>query len=224
MRILHHEGTWLNYRRPMTNRLVLVVGAVVVGAVVLAACSGSTTAPTTTTTTKPIATTTTTTTTTTPPEATPAASTTTRGAAMQLTSPAFTHEGLIPDRYTCDGADVSPELGIEGVPEGTVSLVLVVDDPDAPGGTWDHWVVFDIPVTASIPEDVGATGTGGLNSWQRTGYGGPCPPSGTHRYFFTVLALDAELDLAEGATKVEVLAAAEGHVLGEAVLMGTYAR
>ena len=143
---------------------------------------------------------------------------------MRLTSRAFTHEGMIPDRYTCDGADVSPELGIEGVPEGTVSLVLVVDDPDAPGGTWDHWVVFDIPVTASVPEDVGATGTGGLNSWQRTGYGGPCPPSGTHRYFFTVLALDAELDLAEGATKVEVLAAAEGHVLGEAVLMGTYAR
>ncbi len=143
---------------------------------------------------------------------------------MQLTSPAFTHEGMIPDRYTCDGADVSPELGIEGVPEGTVSLVLVVDDPDAPGGTWDHWVVFDIPVTASVSEDVGATGTGGFNSWQRTGYGGPCPPSGTHRYFFTVLALDAELDLAEGATKVEVLAAAEGRVLGEAVLMGTYAR
>ncbi len=142
---------------------------------------------------------------------------------MELTSPAFTHEGMIPDRYTCDGADVSPELGIEGVPEGTVSLVLVMDDPDAPGGTWDHWVVFDIPVTASVPEDVGATGTGGLNSWQRTGYGGPCPPSGTHRYFFTVLALDAELDLAEGATKVEVMAAAEGHVLDEAVLMGTYA-
>jgi hypothetical protein len=143
---------------------------------------------------------------------------------MQLTSPTFTHEGMIPDRYTCDDADVSPELRIDGVPEGTVSLVLVVDDPDAPGGTWDHWVVFDIPVTASVPEDVGATGTAGLNSWQRTGYGGPCPPSGTHRYFFTLLALDAELDLAEGATKVEVLAAAEGHVLGEAVLMGTYAR
>ncbi len=143
---------------------------------------------------------------------------------MQLTSPAFTHEGTIPDRFTCDGADVSPELAIEGVPEGTMSLVLVVDDPDAPGGTWDHWVVFDIPVTASIPEDVGETGTGGLNSWQRTGYGGPCPPSGTHRYFFTILAIDAELGLAEGATKVEVLAAAEGHVLGNAVLMGTYAR
>lgn len=179
----------------MTVRLLLVIGAAI-----LAACSGSSA------TTTPVATT-----------------TTTRGA-MQLTSPAFTHEGMIPERFTCDGADVSPELVIEGVPVGTVSLVLVVEDPDAPGGTWDHWVVFDIRVTESIAEDVGATGTRGLNSWQRTGYGGPCPPSGTHRYFFTMLALDTELGLAEGATKAEVLAAAESHVLGEAVLMGAYAR
>ncbi len=146
------------------------------------------------------------------------------GALMELTSPAFDHEGAIPARFTCDGEDVSPELHIAGTPDAAVSLVVIMEDPDAPRGTWDHWVAFDITPVESIPEDVGAVGTAGLNTSGRTGYGGPCPPSGTHRYFFRVLALDGALGLAEGATKGEVLAAAEGHVLAEAVLMGTYSR
>jgi Raf kinase inhibitor-like YbhB/YbcL family protein len=149
---------------------------------------------------------------------------TSEGAAMNLTSPAFVQEASIPARFTCDGDDVSPELVISAVPADTVSMVLIMDDPDAPGETWDHWVAYDVSPTTSIPEDVGPIGTAGANSWQRTGYGGPCPPSGTHRYFFTVLALDSELGLPEGAGKAEVLAAAEGHVIAEAVLMGTYSR
>ncbi len=141
---------------------------------------------------------------------------------MELTSPAFDHEAAIPARFTCDGDNVSPELRISGVPEDAAALVLIMDDPDAPVGTWDHWVAYDFAPTGMIPEDVGELGTQGLNSWKQTGYGGPCPPSGTHRYFFTVLALDAPLGLAEGADKTDVLAASEGHVLAEAVLMGTF--
>ena len=143
---------------------------------------------------------------------------------MHLTSTAFDHEGTIPSRYTCDGNDVSPPLSLSGLPAETASLTLVMDDPDAPGGTWDHWVIFDIPVVTDIPEDVGSLGIGGANSWGRVGYGGPCPPSGTHRYFFSLYALDAELRLAEGATKTEVLEAMTGHVLAEAMLMGRYGR
>lgn len=142
---------------------------------------------------------------------------------MKLTSRAFEHEQPIPSRFTCDGEDVSPELTIAGIPEGVAAFVLIMDDPDAPVGTWDHWVAYDIDPVAAIPEDVGELGTGGLNSWKRTGYGGPCPPSGTHRYFFKVYALDAPLGLAEGATKAQVINAMGGHVLAEAVLMGTYA-
>ena len=141
---------------------------------------------------------------------------------MEVTSPGFEAEGPIPARFTCDGADESPELRIAALPEGTVSLVLIMDDPDAPVWTWDHWVVYDIEPVGSIPENVGSLGTGGLNSWKRLGYGGPCPPEGTHRYFFRVLALDGTLGLAEGATKDEVLQAVEGRVLAEASLMGTF--
>lgn len=143
---------------------------------------------------------------------------------MELRSPAFSQEGSIPPRFTCDGADVSPQLILSDVPEGTASLVVIVDDPDAPGGTWDHWVVFDLAPTGDIPEDAGPIGTDGSNSWRRTGYGGPCPPRGTHRYYFRILALDSMLGLPSGATKEAVLTAAEGRVLAEAVLMGTYAR
>jgi hypothetical protein len=146
------------------------------------------------------------------------------GTDMHLTSTVFDHEGTIPSRYTCDGRDVSPPLALSDVPAETASLALVMDDPDAPGGTWDHWVIFDIPVLTDIPEDVGALGIGGVNSWGRVGYGGPCPPGGTHRYFFSLYALDAELGLAEGATKTEVLEALAGHVLAEAMLMGRYGR
>lgn len=143
---------------------------------------------------------------------------------MQLASPAFVNEEPIPVRYTCDGEDVSPPLTIEGLPDGTRTLVLVMDDPDAPGGVWDHWVAFDIVPRSEIPESVGPLGVAGANSWGRTGYGGPCPPSGTHRYFFTAYALDTQLSLGPGASKADVLAALEGHVLSQATLMGTYAR
>ena len=143
---------------------------------------------------------------------------------MELTSPDFPSEGPIPTRFTCDGADESPELNLAGIPEGTASLVLVMDDPDASVGTFDHWVAFNIEPTEVVPANVGDLGTGGVNSWKRLGYGGPCPPSGTHRYFFKVMALDASLDLEEGATKDEVLAASDGLVLGDATLMGTYGR
>ncbi len=143
---------------------------------------------------------------------------------MQLTSTAFEYESDIPRAYTCDGADVSPPLALSEVPAGAQSLVLIMDDPDAPGGTWDHWVAFNIPVLTEIPEDVGSLGTGGRNSWGREGYGGPCPPGGVHRYIFTVYALDRELDLAPGAAKSEVLAALTEYVLDRAVLMGRYGR
>ncbi len=143
---------------------------------------------------------------------------------MQLTSSAFENEEDIPARFTCDGEDLSPPLALEGIPSDAASLVLVMDDPDAPGGTWDHWVAFDIPVTRAIPEAVGALGTGGENSWGRTDYGGPCPPSGRHRYFFTVYALDTTLDLTEGSDKAAVLEAMEGNVLAQATLMGRYSR
>lgn len=143
---------------------------------------------------------------------------------MELTSPAFAHEATIPDRYTCEGSDVSPPLQLSNIPTDTVSLVVTMDDPDAPGRVWDHWVEFDIPPRESIPEAVAALGTPGSNSWNRTGYGGPCPPSGTHRYFFTVYALDSELGLPSGATKAEVLEAVEGRVLAQTSLMGMYSR
>lgn len=143
---------------------------------------------------------------------------------MQLTSDAFNDQARIPTKYTCDGDDVSPPLRIDGVPPGTAALALVLDDPDAPSGTWDHWVAYDIPVVAAIPEDVGELGTAGVNSWSTTGYGGPCPPSGTHRYSFTVYALDASLGLGPGADKATLLDAMEGHVIAEATLLGRYAR
>ncbi len=143
---------------------------------------------------------------------------------MRLSSPAFSHHAWIPTRYTCDGENVSPPLRIEELPPGTASLVLVVEDPDAPGGTWDHWTVYDITPTSALPEGAEPDGTPGTNSWGRTGYGGPCPPHGTHRYVFRLLALDTRLGLAPGATKAAVLDAAAGHVLAEATLVGHYSR
>ena len=154
--------------------------------------------------------------------------------AMSFTieSPAFGEGESIPPRYTCDGDDISPELHWQGVPQGTRSLALIVDDPDAPDPAapkmvWVHWVLYDIPpdVTA-LPEGVTALPEGtreGLNDWKRTGYGGPCPPVGRHRYFFKLYALDTVLPNLGEPTKAELLGAMQGHVLGEAVLMGTYA-
>jgi len=153
-----------------------------------------------------------------------ALSQTTEETGMRLTSSAFEQEGMIPKRFTCDGRDISPPLELHDLPANAVSLVLVMDDPDAPGGTWDHWVAYDIPPRNEIPKAVKSLGTPGVNSWSDTTYGGPCPPSGTHRYFFVVYALDVELGLEAAANKTTVLEAVEGHVLAEATLMGRYER
>lgn len=140
-------------------------------------------------------------------------------------SPAFAHEETIPSKYTCDGEDISPPLAIDSVPQNTISLVLIVEDPDAPGGTWVHWIAFNIPGTVSrIGEGDAPPGLSGTNSWGNTGYGGPCPPNGEHRYLFRIYALDTILDLPEGAINDEVLAATEGHVLESTTLMGRYKR
>ena len=144
--------------------------------------------------------------------------------AMQLTSAAFGQGDAIPVRFTCDGDDISPALTVTDIPTDAVSLVLIMEDPDAPGGTWDHWIAYDTPVVTEIVENVGALGTGGTNSWGESGYGGPCPPSGTHRYLFTISAVDSDLGIQIGATKAQVLAALDGRVLAEATLMGTYSR
>ncbi len=145
-----------------------------------------------------------------------------------LTSPAFSEGKPIPPRFTADGPDLSPELRIQGAPEGTVSFALIMDDPDAPMGTWVHWVVWNIPGdTAVIPEGGPPGGAvEGTNSWGRTGWGGPSPPRGTgvHRYVFKLYALDTTLDLPASTDKAGLLKAMEGHVLGEARLMGTYTR
>lgn len=144
---------------------------------------------------------------------------------LRITSPAFTHQSSIPPQYTCNGENFSPALSWEGAPKGTKSFVLIVDDPDAPHGTWDHWVLFNVPSDlTSLAEaaEVPAGATSGLNSWDNHGYGGPCPPDGKHRYYFTLYALDTLLDLHPNVYKHEVLKAMEGHVLESAQLMGTY--
>ncbi len=144
---------------------------------------------------------------------------------MALTSPFFNDGEAIPVQFTCDGEDISPDLDWFGTPGETVSLALIMDDPDAPSGTWVHWVIYNLPFDLNGLRQ-GETGVGvdGINSWSRTGYGGPCPPSGTHRYFFKLYALDTELDLAPGADKASLLTAMEGHIIGQAELMGTYSR
>jgi hypothetical protein len=144
-----------------------------------------------------------------------------KGGAMKLTSPAFENNKTIPAKFTCEGKDISPALIIEGIPAGAKSLALIVDDPDAPVGTWVHWVVFDIPVMASIEED-SIPGKQGMNNFRRKDYGGPCPPSGTHRYFFKIYALDAQLGLPEGINKQALEKAMQGHILDKTELIGLY--
>lgn len=144
-----------------------------------------------------------------------------RGAGMKILSPEFENNGFIPKKFTCQGEDVSPALIIEDIPKEAKSLVLIVDDPDAPMGTWVHWVVFDIPPTNRIEEN-SIPGKQGRNNAGRKDYGGPCPPSGTHRYFFKLYALDKILNLAEGIVKQELEKAMEGHILGQAELIGLY--
>lgn len=144
---------------------------------------------------------------------------------MKLTSPAFANNGAIPPEFTCDGSGSSPPLIISEVPPNAKSLALIMDDPDAPAGTWDHWIVFNIPSsTNKIAKGAEPEGIGGRNSWGRAGYGGPCPPSGTHRYFFKLYALDTELSLPEGATKSSLERAMGGHVISKTELIGTYKR
>ena len=150
---------------------------------------------------------------------------------LTLSSPSFTHEGEIPSRFTCEGDDVSPALAWSGAPPGTKSLALIVDDPDAPDPkapkmTWVHWVVYDLPPSSSgLAEAAKALPDGardGLNDWKRTGYGGPCPPIGRHRYFHKLYALDALLGDLKTPTKAALEQAMKGHVLVQAVIMGTY--
>jgi hypothetical protein len=153
--------------------------------------------------------------------------------ALKIGSSAFEHGGNIPEKYTCQGQDISPPLAWSGAPAGTKSFALIVDDPDAPDPrapkmTWVHWVLYDLPAQATgLPEGVkkGALAPGtkeGFNDWKRTGYGGPCPPIGRHRYFHKLYALDVELGSLDHPTKADVEKAMQGHVLAEAQLMGTY--
>jgi Raf kinase inhibitor-like YbhB/YbcL family protein len=152
---------------------------------------------------------------------------------LKLTSTAFLDGGEIPTRCTCEGEDSSPDLAWDGLPEGTQSLVLIVDDPDAPDPAaprmvWDHWVLYNLPPDAAglpagiTPRELPAGTLEGLNSWGRTGYGGPCPPVGRHRYFFSVYALDCLLPDLETPDKNRLLVAMEGHILAHVELVGTY--
>lgn len=144
---------------------------------------------------------------------------------MKLVSTAFGHQQKIPDKYTCKGVNVNPPLQFLEVPENAKSLVLIVDDPDAPAGLFVHWVVFNIdPQTLGIEEDRKPShGTQGMTSFGNTHYGGPCPPSGTHRYFFKLYALDSLLELTESADKDDVEEEMYGHVIDQAELIGLYA-
>ena len=151
--------------------------------------------------------------------------------AVGVTSPAFENGGMIPRKYTCDGPDVSPPIAWSGVPEEAKSLALICDDPDAPVGTWAHWVIYDLPadltgIPGAVPPDRTVLGGAkqGLNDFRKIGYGGPCPPGGTHRYFFKVYALDAATNLGPGARKGDLLKAMEGHILAQGELMGKYSR
>lgn len=150
---------------------------------------------------------------------------------IKITSPAFEDGGLIPAKYTCDGADISPPLRWDAVPEGTRSIALICDDPDAPMGTFVHWVLFDLPaetreLAEKLPDDETLPNGSrqGITDFGKTGYGGPCPPSGTHRYFFKIYALDKKIDVVAIADKDHLLKAIEGHIIGQGQLIGKYKR
>jgi Raf kinase inhibitor-like YbhB/YbcL family protein len=152
--------------------------------------------------------------------------------ALSLQSSAFSEAGTVPVKYTCDGGDISPPLSWSQPPVGTKSFALIMDDPDAPRGTWVHWVIYNIPASetglteAIVMQETLPNGTGqGINDFQRIGYGGPCPPKGpAHRYFFKLYALDTALALSPKATKQDLEHAMEGHVLANAQVMGKYGR
>src|SRR5216117_3230155 len=147
------------------------------------------------------------------------------GAKMKITSSAFQEGGNILSKFTCDGSDTSPPLQIADIPSGAKSLALTVDDPDAPNGLFTHWMVWNIPPQAgAIAEGSTPKGVQGTNDFGKSGYGGPCPPSGAHRYYFRVFALDRELDLHSGAKRSQLDAAMKGHVIAQGELMGRYSR
>lgn len=150
---------------------------------------------------------------------------------IEIKSPAFEEGGMIPQKHTCDGEDISPPLSWNSVPNGTKSLALICDDPDAPMGTWVHWVLFNLPANVqTLPENMPYQKTlkngakQGTTDFKKIGYGGPCPPSGTHRYYFKLYALDTEINLDAGTTKQQLLKAMEGHIIAEGQLMGKYKR
>ena len=138
-----------------------------------------------------------------------------------ISSPAFQNEGIIPAKYTCDGEDINPPLEVGKIPDGTQTLAIIVEDPDAPKGTFDHWLVWNIPPEHSIEENR-IPGISGKNSGGKTGYFGPCPPSSYHRYYFHVFALDSSLELEAGADKKALQQAMESHILAKGSLMGRY--
>ncbi len=150
---------------------------------------------------------------------------------IKITSSAFEEGGMIPSKYTCDGANVSPPLLWTGVPEGAASIAIISDDPDAPMGTWVHWVLYNLPgQTKELaqdfpPDETLPDGTRqGVTDFGSTGYGGPCPPSGTHRYFFKIYALDTKIDIVSVINKKDLVKAMEGHILAQGQLMGKYKR
>lgn len=150
---------------------------------------------------------------------------------IKLRSTAFEEGGMIPKQYTCDGKDISPPLAWESVPDSTKSIALICDDPDAPMGTWVHWVLYNLPANIKeLPENIPTQkilengAKQGTNDFRNIGYGGPCPPGGTHRYYFKIYALETVLTLEAGATKTKLLKAMEGHILAEGELMGKYKR
>ena len=150
---------------------------------------------------------------------------------LEISSTAFKNNGLIPKQYTCDGENFSPPLSWTEIPEGTESLALISDDPDAPGSTWVHWVIYNMPPNSKglqegvLPiQDMAHETKQGINDFKKIGYGGPCPPSGTHRYSFKLYALNTKLNLESGATKKQLLIAMKGHILAQAKLIGKYKR
>jgi Raf kinase inhibitor-like YbhB/YbcL family protein len=148
------------------------------------------------------------------------------GGKMKITSSAFESGGNIPSKFTCDGADANPALRVEGAPAEAKSLVLIVDDPDAPSGLFSHWLVWNMdPKTTEIAEGTApSTGTQGKSDFGKTGYGGPCPPSGTHRYYFKIFALDNQLNLSAGSKRGQLDSAMKGHIIAQGELMGRYSR
>jgi hypothetical protein len=142
---------------------------------------------------------------------------------LQIKCPVFLQGDFIPVKYTCDGQDINPPFDIDGIPKESQSLALIAEDPDAPMGTWVHWVVWNIPLHRQVSEN-SSPGKEGINSFHKNSYGGPCPPSGTHRYFFTFYALDDMLDLPDETDKEGLLKAMSGHVLASGEIMGKYKR